>query len=141
MNNKKDANLVCAKMFLNCLDIIGNNYVHLINQSSQDGVYPEIWKESLVIPIEKVKNTNKCTEFRPVNTIINEAKIMEKIVYNQLEKVFETIDRDILLSKLNAYGIRSTEQQWFKSYLKNRKQRTKVNDVVSDSTEINLGVP
>lgn len=39
------------------------------------------------------------------------------------------------------YGIRENELQWFKSYLTNRKQITKVNGVKSDETDNEFGVP
>lgn len=39
------------------------------------------------------------------------------------------------------YGIQDTELKWFQSYLKNRKQSTKVNNVISNEIENDFGVP
>lgn len=57
--------------------------------SVKEGVFPACWKESMVIPIEKVKNTRRCEEFRPVNMITIESKILEKVVHTQLEEYLE----------------------------------------------------
>ena len=56
-------------------------------------------------------------------------------------KAFDTIDHNILLNKLEHYGIRGVAKKWFCSYLSNRKQFTYVNGCISNLEIINTGVP
>ena len=58
-----------------------------------------------------------------------------------LQKAFDTVDHEILLSKLDYYGIRVISNIWFKSYLSNRKQFVSINGYGSGLAEIKCGVP
>ena len=54
-----------------------------------------------------------------IQTQLNDGKYSAG-VYVDLKKVFDTVDHDILLKKLDYYGVRGIASQWFASYLKNR---------------------
>ena len=62
-------------------------------------------------------------------------------VFIDLSKAFDTLNFDILLYKLNNFGIINKELNWFKSYLSNRKQYVKFNEAESDFCSIKTGVP
>ena len=62
-------------------------------------------------------------------------------IYIDLSKAFDTVRHDILIKKLEHYGIRDNSLMWFKSYLKNRKQFTFVNGVSSSLETVTCGVP
>ena len=58
-----------------------------------------------------------------------------------LSKAFDTINHDLLIAKLHAYGFSKESLKLIKSYLSNRWQRTKVNLSFSSWSEVILGVP
>ena len=62
-------------------------------------------------------------------------------VFIDLQKAFDTKDHDILLSKLNHYGIRGASYQWFKSYLTGIQQYTTIVQLKPYLCSINYGVP
>lgn len=62
-------------------------------------------------------------------------------IFIDLSKAFDTLNHDILLSKLELYGIRGVPLQWFKNYLSNRKQFVSINGVSSTLSHVNCGVP
>ena len=58
-----------------------------------------------------------------------------------LSKAFDTINHDLLLAKLNAYGFDRHSLLLIHNYLRNRWQRTKINTNLSSWTELLSGVP
>ena len=62
-------------------------------------------------------------------------------VFADLQKAFDTVDHQMLLAKLNHYGIRGVPNDRFKSYQSNRSQYVSINGYESGLTAINCGVP
>ena len=48
-------------------------------------------------------------------------------IFVDLQKAFGTVKHDILLAKLEHYGICGLANEWFRSYLSNRKQYISIN--------------
>ena len=46
---------------------------------------------------------------------------------------FDTINHEILIDKLNHYGVRGLSLDWFKSYSTKMQQKTSIKGILSDS--------
>jgi hypothetical protein len=80
-------------------------------------------------------------------------KLMERIIgalerghfmvgiFLDFSKAFDTVNHEILLSKLSKYGIRGTANLWVQSYLKDRQQYCYLNGHKSKKLFIKCGVP
>lgn len=181
-----------SNVWHDALQYTGYFLTMIINESLLTGEVPDIWKVATVHPIPKVKNTNKASEFRPINTMPVDEKIIESVVKAQLTKyveennilnshqsafrkghscettlnscihnwakdiengyviivifldlrrAFETVNRKRMLYKLKKMGITENELKWFENYLKHRKQKTKYNNEYSSEEEIPIGLP
>ena len=75
-----------------------------------------------------------------IQTQLNDGKYSAG-VYVDLKKVFDIVDHDILLKKLNYFGVRGIVSEWFASYLKNRKQFVSISGHISSTQVIETGVP
>ena len=73
--------------------------------------------------------------------IVLDSKGYGDAVLMDLSKAFDTINHDLLIAKLHAYGFSKESLKLIKSYLSNRWQRTKVNLSFSSWSELILGVP
>lgn len=58
-----------------------------------------------------------------------------------MKKAFDTISHDVLMDKLERYGIRGQANCWLKSYLLNRQHQVRIGSALSDLKNINIGVP
>ena len=64
---------------------ISESLAALINDSLSSGVYPQLWKESVVAPVLKAGNdATKPVSFRPIFLLSNVSKVAEKVVHSQL---------------------------------------------------------
>ena len=58
-----------------------------------------------------------------------------------LSKAFDSINHSHLLEKMKEMGLNATSLQWCKSYLENRKQKTKFQHFISEESNVTSGVP
>jgi hypothetical protein len=62
-------------------------------------------------------------------------------IFLDLSKAFDTVNHNILLKKLENYGVRGVALSWFEDYLNNRKQQVKCNNTFSGFRDVKFGVP
>ena len=58
-----------------------------------------------------------------------------------LAKAFDSVSHEILLRKMEKYGIRGKALMFFKSYLSTRNQIVSLNNTLSSSIFVKFGVP
>ena len=68
-------------------------------------------------------------------------KLYTGICFLDIAKCFDTINHDLLLSKLVKYGVNDVELKWFKSYLCDRQQFVCYRNSFSNYGDVTLGVP
>jgi len=71
---------------------------------------------------------------------LNKKKVLVS-VFLDLSKAFDTVNHSILLAKLDNIGIRGRVNNWFGSYIGNRKQYVSVYNCASNVTTPIMGVP
>ena len=89
-------------------------------------------------------------DFSTNHAILTLLKCIQKALHNgkiacgifiYLKKEFDIVSHDILLEKLNHYGIRGILNNWFRSYLSDRTQFVSINGFNSDYKAVKYGVP
>ena len=89
---------------------------------------------------------NHSTEYAAIKLVDHISHEMESgktpvTVFIDLSKAFDTLSFDILLQKLNYYGIAGVILKSLANYLRNRKQYVVFNNHNSEVTDIRCGVP
>ena len=86
------------------------------------------------------------TEFAALNLVdhltykLDNGLILSNI-YIDLSKAFHTLIHDILLNKLNYYGVRGVANRLIHSCLSERQQVVQFNDCISEMNSIKTGIP
>ena len=63
------------------------------------------------------------------------------VLFLDLSKAFDTVDHDILCYKLKCLGLKQSSVSWFKSYVDDRQQSTRVGKTMSNFECVSSGVP
>ena len=63
------------------------------------------------------------------------------VVFIDSHKAFDSVDHEILISKLESYGLKDIELDWFQNYLTDRKQLVSFGKEISDPCLVTSGVP
>ena len=71
----------------------------IINTSLNTGIYPDIWRRALVIPLNKTAKPTTPSDTRPISNLTHFAKVFDKVVTEQLLEYLETNN---LLSPLQS---------------------------------------
>jgi retron-type reverse transcriptase len=72
------------------------------------------------------------------NEIDNGSKVIA--IFLDLAKIFDTVNHKTLLQLLPSFEINDRSLNWFRSYITNRKQRIKINNVISQDKFMEYGV-
>ena len=76
--------------FKDVLGLVVKYMTEIFNVSIRTGVYPKLWKKSLVIPLNKVSAPTSPSETCPIANVSHFAKVFDKIVTNQIVDYLET---------------------------------------------------
>ena len=185
-------NSIPSHLFKLCSPILCKPISFIINESFNQGIFPDILKLAKVTPVYKSGPTEVCSNYGPLSLLSNISNVIEKTVctrlndflekyellydlqfgfrknystnhalinlvtnindileggeyacgiFIDLQKAFDTVNHDILLNKLEIYGVRGIPLNWFESYLKGRKQFVALESANSDIQVMDFGVP
>lgn len=73
------------------------------------------------------------------NALDNSKKVTA--IFLDLAKAFDTVNHHEIIKILPNFGLKNISLNWFRSYLQNRKQIVKINDILGEEMEIKCGVP
>ena len=75
---------ISNKVLKVCKDQLAPVFTKLFEKSLSLGTIPQLWKQSIIIPIPKGKQTKEMNDFRPISLTCSVMKCLEKIVLKLL---------------------------------------------------------
>ena len=98
----------------------------LLERAVHHQLYSFCNEHKLLSPFQCRFRSNHSTEFAAVACSDYVRRGMDQglltgAVFIDLRKAFDSVDHDLLISKLQSYGLKNIELNWFKSYLLDRK--------------------
>lgn len=88
------------------------------------------------------KSSTSAALYDVVSNAQSELEKKQKVcmVFFDLAKAFDTIDRQTLLKVLREHGVKGTTYKWFKNYLSSRTQFSQVDGQKSETSPVDYGV-
>ena len=130
---------------------------------AKTGIVPDQLKTAKVIPIYKASKRDfqqilykhqygfrpKHSTTHPLIHLLNECALAANSqpkqitisIFCDLSKAFDVISHNILLQKLEFYGIRGVAKEWISNYLSDRNQYVEIENFKSSVCKIKCGVP
>ena len=81
---------ISQECLLQGLEVLAAPLTYVINNSIATGVFPDQWKEAIVVPIHKKGDQKEMKNYRPVSCLTAASKVLEKVVCQQLTQFVET---------------------------------------------------
>ena len=79
---------VPAIFLRNCAFSLTFPLTSLFNMSLQTGCFPDLWKESFVIPLHKAGDVSDVKNYRPISKLSSIAQMFDSLVHSKLSIVF-----------------------------------------------------
>ena len=99
---------ISVYMYQKCYHGMGHVILDLVNSSLTTGSVPQAWKHALITPIPKTDDLSDPSKFRPISVVPGIAKIVERIVHQQLSAYFN--EHQLFSSTQHGYrSFHSTE--------------------------------
>ena len=141
--HKKDSRLDCSNY--RPISLL-SNLDKILEKLMYNRIYNFLDKNNLIYSLQFGFRQKYSTSFALIHLTETLKQALDQGKYGcgifvDLQKAFDTVDHNILLSKLNFYGIRGVALEWFDSYLKERKQFVSINGFHSENSLISIGVP
>lgn len=133
MNNYRPISILplISKIFEKCVNVRLNKYLAKSNIIS-----------NFQFGFQKGKNTTEAV-LNFIEYVYEELNKKHHVlgISIDLKKAFDTVSHEVLLRKLNKYGIRGVALSWFSSYLSDRSQCVRLGSAVSRRRLVSCGVP
>ena len=129
------------------------NYRPISILPSVSKIYERLMQKQIISHIDKYLSPYLCGFRKGYNSQYALISLVEKwkcildqngyagAILMDLSEAFDTLNHQLLIAKLHAYGFSNASLSLIHSYLKNRWQRTKINKSFSSWSELLLGVP
>lgn len=79
---------ISLQMLKLCMPVILVYITHIINLCLEQGKFPDYWKNAVICPIPKISSPLEYKDLRPISLLSVLSKILEKVVYLQLNYFF-----------------------------------------------------
>ena len=124
------------------------NYRPISVLSSTSKIFERIIQNQLVTFIEEFISPNLCGYRKPFSmqdALVTHVEKWKKVIDNagytgailmDLSQAFDTINHELVIAKLHAYGVDRASLEIMHSYLTNRWQRTKINETFNTWSEL-----
>ena len=142
--HKKESKLKCSNYYRPISRL--SNLDKILEKLMHNRIYEFLEKYKLIYPLQFGFQQHYSTSYALLNLTESIMKALDEgnfacDIFIDFEKGFDTVEHNILLKKLDHYGVTGISNKSFGSYLTDRKQFVLINGFNSNISTITSGVP
>lgn len=72
----------------NCAYSLTYPVTHLFNMSLNSGIFPDVWKETFIVPLHKTGDASNVRNYRPISKLCAVSQLFDSLVHKRLSNIF-----------------------------------------------------
>ncbi|CAA7030642.1 unnamed protein product [Microthlaspi erraticum] len=117
------------EFFTSFWNVVGPEVTEAVGEFFRSGSILKQWNATTLVLIPKITNASKTSDFRPISCLNTVYMVISKLLANRLQKAFDSVRWDFILSALQAINVPKRFINWIEQCISTASFSVSVNGI------------